>query len=150
MLHTIPDEILTMNIYSFLNQNIICSLVSTNTFLKQTFMNEYKKNVSASVIQKYYRYYKPKLPSFNNWNIDDITTNNKNIIIRFFITRFPQRFLQNFPEFYIKHFPQKKNQILLWIHDNIPNDPLLRTTRHFIRFLHAHFLTEKQCYYLLW
>ena len=119
MLYNIPDEILTTTVYSFLNQEIIYILVSINTSMKTIFINEYQKHLSALLIQKYYRYYKPKLPYFNNWSINSISTNNKAIITRIFITnnlKHLKRFLVLFSRIIVQNNQVDRKMLDLFHH----------------------------------
>ena len=91
-----------------------------------------------------YNHYNPNI-DYNDWN--------DNLMHRFYMAKYEDRFLKPYPEFLVEKAIDdynKKEQVMEWIENNLDSDPNKRSRRDIYNFFKENNITSKELLHAGW
>lgn len=117
-----------------------------NIILIQRFFQKYKIDDEYMINAGLNKYdnYNPNV-DYNDWN--------NNLMHRYYMAKYEDRYLKPYPEFLTRKAIQnneKKNNALNWINDNLDSDPNKRSRRDIYNFFKENNITSEELLYAGW
>jgi hypothetical protein len=154
----IGDDLL-IHLYGFIPYQDRHVLAKTDKFFKELFQ---KDIANIILIQRFFQKYKidneymlnAGLEKYKNYNPNlDYNDWNDNLIHRYYMAKYEDRFLKPYPEFLVGkaiNDPIKKQQALNWIQNNLDSDPNKRSRRDIYNFFKENNITSEELIYTGW
>lgn len=131
----------TDKIFKKLFQKDIANIILIQRFFQKHKLNE--EYMSNAGLDKY-NHYNPNV-DYNDWN--------DNLMHRYYMAKYEDRFLKPYPEFLVRkalNDSNKKEQAIEWIQNNLDSDPNKRSRRDIYNFFKENNITSEELIYAGW